>query len=101
MVICEKLFSDYGSTKQAQASVMALATPTRRALSDLPINTFGTPSTKGDIGKDALSNKRPIQVVADPEYAQPALRVRVSPRSQTTLQGETPRQEVGVPMQGG
>jgi len=74
---------------------MALATPTRRVLSDLPVNTFGTPSSKSNCGKETMSNKRPIQDVADPEYAQPAARVRIACRSQTTLQDETPRREVG------
>lgn len=76
---------------------MALATPTRRALSDLPVNTLGTPSSTNNIGKETLCNKRPIEKVADPEYAQPVSRVRMSPPSQTALPVDFPRAKVRVP----
>lgn len=65
---------------------MAQSTPERRALVDLPVNTFGTPSSMTTVGKVSISHKRQIQEVEEPEFAQPTSRVRVSPaRPQTTL----------------
>lgn len=65
---------------------MAHATPTRRALVDLPVNTFGTPSEMNKPRKEAPSHmKRPFREVEEPEYTQPTTRVKVSPtRSQVT-----------------
>lgn len=58
---------------------MAAATPSRRALGDLPINTFGTPPKTGMIGKLKTGIKRQIYEVDKLEYGQAASRVRLSP----------------------
>lgn len=47
---------------------MAQATPTRRALVDLPVNTFGTPSALSNPGKGTPSHKRTVDAVSEPEY---------------------------------
>lgn len=74
---------------------MAQSTPTRRALIDLPINTFGTPSSMPPVGKTSMGHKRQIQEVEEPEFAQPTSRVRVSlARSQSTLKDKTPLGQV-------
>lgn len=68
---------------------MAQFTPTRRALVDLPVNTFSTPSSMNSVGKASMGHKRQIQEVEEPEFAQPTSRVRVSPaRSQSTLKDD-------------
>ena len=54
---------------------MAQATPTRRALVDLPINVFGTPSTTSTMRNLATSYKRQIDEVDDAEFAQPKSRI--------------------------
>lgn len=79
---------------------MAIATPTRHALSELPVNTLGTPSMRSSIGKETTNNKRPILEVADPEYAQPMSRVRLSPRPQPACKDVIPHAEVGLPPNG-
>lgn len=58
---------------------MAQTTPSRRALLDLPVNTFGTPSSLTTAGKASMGHKRQIQEVEEPEFPQPTSRVRVSP----------------------
>lgn len=69
---------------------MAQSTPTRRALTDLPVNTFGTPSSTTTVAKTSMGHKRQIQEVEEAEFAQPTSRVRVSPvRSQSTHTDDT------------
>jgi len=46
---------------------MAVATPPRRALGDLPVNKFGTPTLAFPTGKVTMSRKRPISEVEEPE----------------------------------
>ena len=58
---------------------MAQTTPSRRALVDLQVNTFGSPSNLTTLGKTSMGQKRQIQEVEEPEFAQPRSRVRVSP----------------------
>ena len=58
---------------------MAQTTPSRRALVDLQVNTFGSPSSLTTLGKTSMGQKRQIQEVEEPEFAQPRSRVRVSP----------------------
>ena len=68
---------------------MAQPTPSRRALVDLPVNTFSTPPSITAIRKAPMGQKRQIQEVEEPEFAQPTSRVRVSPaRSQSTLKDD-------------
>ncbi|KAL9073613.1 MAG: hypothetical protein Q9161_002855 [Pseudevernia consocians] len=70
---------------------MALSTPTRRALVDLPVNTLGTLSGMTTVGKASMGHKRQIQEVEEPEFAQSTSRVRMSPaRSQSTLTNDAP-----------
>lgn len=70
---------------------MAQTTPSRRALVDLPVNSFGTPSSTSVVGKTSMGHKRQIHEVEEPEFAQPTSRVRVSPaRSQSTLKDDAP-----------
>ena len=74
---------------------MALSTPTRRALVDLPVNTLGTLSGMTTVGKASMSHKRQIQEVEEPEFAQSTSRVRMSPaRSQSTLTNDAPSGQV-------
>ncbi len=69
---------------------MATVTPTRRPLSDLPVNTVGTPPTAGMMGKGNAGVKRQIHEVEKPEYAQPTARVRLSPvRSRSDTKDDT------------
>lgn len=88
--------------RSSQLLDMAQSTPTRRALVDLPVNTFGTPSSMSTTGKASVGHKRQIHEVEDPEFAQPTSRVRVSPvRSQSTLKydassGQTPPALLGA-----
>ncbi|KAK3175979.1 hypothetical protein OEA41_007301 [Lepraria neglecta] len=73
---------------------MAHATPTRRALVDLPVNSFSTPSAVRAMGKKSTGNKRRIHEVEEPESAQPTSRVSLSPaRSASTLKKNNPREE--------
>ena len=74
---------------------MAQSTPTRRALIDLPVNTFGTPPSMNKAAKTSMGHKRQIQEVEEVEFAQPTSRVRVSPvRSQNTLHDDTSLRQV-------
>ena len=74
---------------------MALSTPTRRALVDLPVNTLGTLSGMTTVGKASMGHKRQIQEVEEPEFAQSTSRVRMSPaRSQSTLTNDAPSGQV-------
>lgn len=75
---------------------MAQTTPSRRALVDLPVNTFGTPSGTTTLGKAQMGQKRQIEEVEEPEFAQPRSRVRVSPvRSQSAPKDDVPSGQVG------
>lgn len=70
---------------------MAQITPSRRALVDLQVNTFGTPSSMTTVGKASVGHKRQIQEVDEPEFTQPTSRVRVSPaRSQSATKDDGP-----------
>ena len=70
---------------------MAQTTPSRRALVDLPVNTFGTPTSMSTLGKAFMSRKRSIQEVEEPESAQPTSRVRLSPvSSQEAMNDDSP-----------
>ena len=60
---------------------MVQTTHTRRALVDLPVNTFGTPPSMSQVGKDGTGLKRPIDAVTEAEYPWVASRVKVSPAS--------------------
>ena len=61
---------------------MDQAIPARRALVDLPVNTFGTPSATINMDKPLSSHKRSIRDVEDTsDYSRPSSRVRVSPPS--------------------
>ena len=74
---------------------MAQTPPSRRALVDLPVNTLGTPSGMTSLGKASMGQKRQIQEVEEPEFAQPRSRVRVSPvRYQSTSKDNTPLGQV-------
>ena len=74
---------------------MAKTTPSRRALVDLPINTFGTSFSMTTSQKAAVGQKRQIQEVEEPEFAQPRSRVRVSPaRSQSAPKDDAPPGQV-------
>ena len=74
---------------------MALSTPTRRALVDLPVNTFSTPSSLITGEKASMGHKRQIQEVEEPEFAQPTSRVRMSTASsQSTLKDVAPLGQV-------
>ena len=60
---------------------MALATPTRRALLDLPVNTFGTQPTSSTTSMKATGNgglKRRLHEMEESEQLQPPPRVRLS-----------------------
>ena len=77
---------------------MAQTTPSRRALVDLPVNTFSTPPSITAMRKAPMGQKRQIQEVEEPESAQPTSRVRVSPaRSQSTLKDDAPPGQVSHP----
>ena len=70
---------------------MAQTPPSRRALVDLPVNTLGTPSGMTSLGKASMGQKRQIQEVEEPEFAQSRSRVRMSPvRRQSTSKDNTP-----------
>lgn len=74
---------------------MAQSTPTRRALIDLPVNTFGTPLSMTTVGKASMGQKRQIREVEEPEFPQATSRVRVSPvRSESTLKDDIPSRQV-------
>ena len=74
---------------------MAQTPPSRRALVDLPVNTLGTPSGMTSLGKPPMGQKRQIQEVEEPEFAQPRSRVRVSPvRYQSTPKDKIPSGQV-------
>ena len=76
---------------------MAQTTPSRRALVDLPVNTFGTPSGLTVMGKASMGQKRQIQEVDEPEFARPRSRVRMSAvRSQSSSKDHTPSGQVGL-----
>ena len=78
---------------------MAQASPTRRALVDLPVNTLGTPSSMHNTDKPFSSHKRAIDEVEEPEYTQPASRVCVSPsRPESTARNMTQPEELSKPM---
>ena len=75
---------------------MNQATPTRRALVDLPVNTMGTPSAIGNTRKSTTKHKRPIDAVAEPEYPLTPSRVKVPPfRPQKKFRDGMPLPEVG------
>ena len=75
---------------------MVQATITRRALVDLPVNTFGTPPSMNTVGKDVMGQKRQIDAVTEPEYPWIASRVKASPaRDQGRLRDEMSLPEVG------
>ena len=74
---------------------MAQTPPSRRALVDLPVNTLGTPSSLTSLGKASMGQKRQIQEVEEPEFAQSRSRVRVSPvRYQSIPKENTPSAQV-------
>lgn len=70
---------------------MAQTTPSRRALVDLPVNTFVSPSSMTTVGKPSMAQKRQIQEVEEPEFARPKARVRLSPvHSQSASKDDAP-----------
>jgi hypothetical protein len=74
---------------------MALPTPTRRALVDLPLNSFATPSAARDMGKEPTIHKRRIQEVKDLGLVPPASRLCLSPtRLASTVRDERAGEEV-------
>ena len=74
---------------------MAQTTPSRRALVDLPVNTLGTPLSTTTVGKASMAQKRQIQDVEEPEFAQSKARVRLSPvRPQSASKGDAPSGQV-------
>ena len=74
---------------------MALPTPTRRALVDLPLNSCAMPSAARDIGKEPGIHKRRIQEVEDLGSVQPASRPCLSPaRLASTIRDERVGEEV-------
>ena len=76
---------------------MSQATPTRRALVDLPVNTLGTPSAVGDDRKSSTTYKRPIEAVAEPEYPLAISRVKASAtRPQNNLRDGMLLPDVGL-----
>lgn len=76
---------------------MAHATPTRPALADLNVNTVGTPSKKGTLGKETSSQKRQIREVEDPEDTRPVSRVRLSPsRSKSPVKEQISQREASA-----
>jgi len=80
---------------------MALGTPTRHALVDLPVNTFGTPSGTLFTDKSLAGHKRPIGQVDEPEMQENALRMRSSSTwSESTVKGATTSTKVHTPRSG-
>ena len=80
---------------------MSNATPSRRVLSDLNVNTIGIPSAVRLMEKGTLNVKRGINDVGDPESSPAPLRVRseLHPLPKPSrLQGfaQTNKQEVGL-----
>lgn len=74
---------------------MAFATPTRRALVDLDINKYGTPSAVNPNYKEMASKKRSIREVEQPELPPSSSRARISPlRSERTFKTMAPQDEV-------
>lgn len=84
---------------------MSNASPTRRILSNLDVNTSGTPSlTVRSMGKDTTSLKRGINAVEDPEISPAPLRVCSELRlTQTKLSAQNSSKfnmpGVGFPLQ--
>ncbi|KAL2043249.1 hypothetical protein N7G274_004309 [Stereocaulon virgatum] len=75
---------------------MALPTPTRRALVDLPLNSFATHSAARYTGKGLAFHKRRFQEIEDLGFVPPASRLCLSPaRLASTIRderaGEEPR----------
>lgn len=74
----------------------------RRILSDLNVNTFGTPSTTRFIAKGTTSLKRGINDVEEPESSPAPLRVCSEPHLtskelETQESTKTNKQEVRIP----
>ena len=58
---------------------MALASPARYALSDLPVNSFGTPTGTTPFANQPVSRKRRIDEVDEPENIPTARKALLSP----------------------
>ncbi len=75
---------------------MAVATPSRRALVDLPVNTFGTPTGSAAKLIATMGRKRHISEVDEPHLPEPgSARRDLSTDSASTLKDDHTSREVG------